>query len=152
MIRGSQGVRRPTGRAMLGCAVALAVLCALSAVGVLRDRGAADRSFAGPRARTGTADADGSDLKGRREIVVDDKHDLARDIAPLHRPVRLCRVLPVIHGRAHSRPGSGLPCGHSARTSRIEDVAASADGEPGACGHATLPLVKVHVDGSEARR
>ena len=39
-----------------------------------------------------------------------------------------------------------------AMTSRIEDVAASADGEPGAYGDVTLPLVKVHVDGSEARR
>lgn len=46
----------------------------------------------------------------------------------------------------------GLPRGHSARTSRLEDAAACPDGEPGAYRHATLPLVKLCVDGLEARR
>ena len=44
------------------------------------------------------ASTDGSDLEGRRQIVVDDQHNLPWDVVLLHGAVRLGRVLPVIHG------------------------------------------------------
>lgn len=44
------------------------------------------------------ASADGSDLEGRRQIVVDDQHNLPWDVVLLHCAVRLGRVLPVVHG------------------------------------------------------
>jgi hypothetical protein len=46
----------------------------------------------------GAASTDGSDLEGRRQIVVDDQHNLPWDVVLLHCAVRLGRVLPVTHG------------------------------------------------------